>query len=1282
MRSLVRVARTCSVRDAVNHESKRRNNHYTYARCARTSVVLCCLLTCFFAVPSASAAGTELPMATVPGDGVIRLTDYGHRDWGPQVLHYRVDTSRFRPGKLVLLDADGKAVPFQIKDNVLSFVAEVEKGESVSFTFAASGKDRSAENSSLRRRDVGDSLEIANSHFALRMPRPQEKTFDEPVPAQQVPPPIQAWRQHGFDFSGGARFFTERRVAAFQTRIAEDGPASIVYEARYRFAPAGEYLWRVRVSDGLRVAVVTEEFDFGEITDGRDFLMLGIGDRWQPQQIGFVEDRKLVLRPAAPLVEEKAKLQAAAMNNVSAYTPPSPVPPGKGLVFLDKIGAGGAWGMRGGIELQSAQGSGDGAAVRSISLCPWHLGSWRRAMALNAWHNPAHGVQVALPISVRLSRWYLDVTDDQSPFSTHEHDPDLPASYGRRVWALGFGLDDMVATRIACGYVGLDRYKDWIVDWPENKSKAKYPRAYATPEILARIRKSLDQHPEKANLQKLYLINGQTESAVENARRVLKNLGSPYGSPWQVFGLPGYNQTYFRAFLPLAEDALACPDLPADVRADLRRHLALWAHLYAEPDYNPRGSGVHLGNPNMPIGRTLVLVMFAAMLPDHPQYDYWMTQMRDWAEYRLAINTIPSGAWFEPPTYQMYGPTRSLTIAQVLLRNGGFGDLGGKPYHSRVLEYNAHLTVPDVRYKGWRILPGMGNSGNTLEGVWGMGMGVVEQADRDSAGFFRFMHRHCSGNQRLTLNDGPDYSFFYLPDVPERPRTLGTTYIPGYGVIFRAHFGSPLETAMLLRCGYNKSHWDRDDLNVILYGKGAPLSPGTGYQYYYGPATQNDAVYHNRVKPGRLDAHEPFGRIENTVQDYGFGQNADYAVGREYFPPEYFDDDKGETQWRRHVLFPKSRKPDGANYFVMRDTFLGPEDQPDNAVRPAWWHWLNLDTADRIRVDGKAFNKEAVALNQVVSEGKMPHLRGRTLEMDSGYGASTFIWFAQPSNTDVRAVMTFDYPMGPNYHHRAFGKKLGVLSQEDKETKTIVRIKGTTAEGFLYVVYPRKDGEAAPRCTSPTPGCVKIVTPEATDYVFLSDVPMEFDSEGVVFAGKAGTVRVFRDRVALCISSGFGRVGYRGYILKGHGPLQRSVSLSRLKPGEHDLGGHEKQIAQVDLGAGIQVRGEMPFTATLEDRAIRIRTSGRARTLVVTRPPFILRPDLTVDGLRWMAGWTDYAGSDWGRMKDTNLMAVSTPEGEHELVIRDMTFPQTWRRQFQPQIEHRSAATRRRFPPP
>ena len=35
-------------------------------------------------------------------------------------------------------------------------------------------------------------------------------------------------------------------------------------------------------------------------------------------------------------------------------------------------------------------------------------------------------------------------------------------------------------------------------------------------------------------------------------------------------------------------------------------------------------------------------------------------------------------------------------------------------------------------------------------------------------------------------------------------------------------------------------------------------------------------------------------------------------------------------------------------------------------------------------------------------------------------------------------------------------------------------------------------------------------------------------------------------------------------------------------------------------------------------------------------------------------------------MKDTNLIAVSTPDGDHELVLRNMTFPKSRRRQFEP----------------
>jgi len=1227
----------------------------------------------------------------VPDDGTIRLTDYGFRDWGPELVRYTLDTKKFEPGRLALLAGDGKALPFQIQNGVLMFVASVKKGQTAAYTLQHADQDRSRENSALTQRPAADAVEVGNEFFTLRLPKPQKTQFPEPVAAQGVTAPLLAWKQSGFDWAGGAHFHTERKVSGLEIRALDDGPATVAYEARYRFEPYGEYVWQVRVSTGVPVALVTEEYDFGVVTDGHDFLMLGLGENWKPQEIGFLTGEgtstQCKVEPIGAYVEQKSKEQQGPLRNVGAYAPPAAYAPGRNLALLEKIVPGGPWGLRSGMELRATRDEGGRKSVCSISICPYHTGSWRRTNSLIAWYAPHQGVQLALPISVRRSHWYLDLTDDASPFSSHEHDPELPVSYGRRVWALGFGLDaaarqlwpdfaaslakpdyqgqitdPIVKTRCVLGYIGLDRYKEWITEWPEDEGKAVYPRCLATPKIAARIRAALDQHPEKAALSKLFTVDGKDETGAANAKTTLDGFKTGRGGDdWNIFGLTGYRQTYQFPWLVYADSALAWPKLPPEQRAEIRRFLALHAYLFSEPDYNPRGAGVHLGNPNMPIGRTEVLSLIVPLLPDHPMYKYWLGQLKDITTFRIASNTEPGGAWFEPPIYQMYGPTRALVLAQIALRNAGAADLSKEGWHKAALTYDANLTLPEARTKGWRPFPGMGNSGITLEAVFGMSMGVFDSSDHEFAGFLRYMHGLNSGNNRVSQGNDPEFSLCFLPDIPEKPQVLKTTFIPGYGVAFRAHYGTPDETAMLFRCGYNHSHWDMDDLNVILCGKGAPLSPGTGYQYYSGPASQNDAIYHNRVKVGKLNAHEPFGRIENVVQDYGFGSAVDYAMGWEYYPPEYFDDGKGEMEWLRHVLFLKSAKPEGANYFILRDTF------PRGQERATWWHWLNLDAADMISVDGRAFDKDKTAFNKVVPEEQMPALTGRTIEMRTRYGAGTTFWFAAKDPPTARAVMTFDYNLGPNYHHRAFGKELGVVNQEDKEAKTILRVAGSAAEGYFYMVYPHKDAEKPAACTQLDDGVLKVVTGVATDFCFVSDTPLSFKKEEVVFTGEAGAVRVFPDRVVLALSSGVGQVGYKGYVLEGIGPFERTVALADLKPGVKKIGGgYEKKIVSVDLGEGITVTGELPFEAKLDGRAIRIKTAGRARVLTLTKPPWMVRPELKFDGRQWMAGWTDEAGSDWGRWTRCELVAVSTLDGEHELVVSDMAYPKVWTRQFEP----------------
>lgn len=1182
------------------------------------------------------------PPPEVPADGVIRLADHGFRDWGPELLRYSIDPSQFKPGALDLVGPPGdKPVPFQIASvdgkAVLSFVGSVSKGKSVAYTLRASGADGSRAGSSLIHDTSGDPLELGNSFFSLRLPKPASKRYPEPAAARDVPAPIGGWKKPGRGWSGGARFFTERRVAGYEISCVEQGPASVLYRARYRFAPRGEYVWQVRVSDGVPVAHVTEEYDFGEIGEGKDFLLLDVGAGWTPARIGLPSGEgatETKFEPLDALVLRKSKEQGEAVKNVSPHAPPPPFRPGKDLLLIDRLSPGAAWGPKAALELRSADGA------DAVSISPVFPGSWRRSNNPSIWSGPAGGLIVSLPISVRLSRWYLDLTDDQSPFSMHEHDPGLAPGYGRRAWALGFGHVDPVVVRKTLGLVGLDRYKGWILEWPEDRKKAEGRHAFLEPKTLARLKATLDRHPDRELISALWSISGNRDHAVANANRFLASFQNPYFKEWETVGLPGYYAGYWMHQSVLAEDALACPGLPAELRIKVRRMLALYAHYYSDPDRDLRGSGSHEGTPNMAIGRGLGLGPVAAVIPDHPHYPQWMARFRDYVRYKLAANTEPGGAWFEPPTYQLYGPTRALTAAHMVLRNSGYGDPAAEGWQSRTLDYLAHLTMPDARFKGWRIIPGMGNSGNTLEGIFGMNVGVVEGSDPAEAGFLKAMHRLVSGNERTTHGgDQVALALGYLPDVPETARTLGTTFIPGYGVVFRAHFGSPDETAMLFRCGYNKSHWDMDDLNVILYGKGAPLSPGTGYQYYYGPATQNNAVYHNRIQVLKLDTLQVHGRVDNTVQEYGFGPSCDYAVGRLYYPPEILEDGRGGMEWRRHILFLKSAKPEGANYFVFRDTFPGGKD------RPAWWHWLNLDGADLIAQQGPV------------------------VEMRTKHGASTHFWFSDRDLAAGQAVVTFDYGVAPNYHHRSHGKSLGVPDQDSKEAKTIYRIAGKPGADFFYVVYPRKEGEKAPSCESPGGGALRVVTGESTDFVFEGDAPASFDRDGVVFGGRAGAVRVFADRVVFCMNSGSGRIGYKGCVFEGHGPFERTVPVAQLKPGVTKVeGGYEKRIQVSDLG-GVTVTGEGPFEGRLEAGKILLRTSGRARVLTITRPEFIRMPQYLVDGREWMAAWTDLGGSAWGKFKGSNLIAITAPEGDHELLIRDRVWLPLDPRPFSPLIE-------------
>ena len=282
-----------------------------------------------------------------------------------------------------------------------------------------------------------------------------------------------------------------------------------------------------------------------------------------------------------------------------------------------------------------------------------------------------------------------------------------------------------------------------------------------------------------------------------------------------------------------------------------------------------------------------------------------------------------------------------------------------------------------------------------------------------------------------------------------------------------------------------------------------------------------------------------------------------------YFSGEELGDGQGEMEWRRHILFLKSTRPAGANYFVMRDSFTGYEGAPATTGRTAWWTWLNLDTADLVKVNGTAFDASQVADEKVTPEGDWPALTGNTIEMGTQYGASSWFWFDTPSAPTLKAVMKMNYTVDPADYQRHFAAlQPGIPAAGSAESKTIVRIQGHADSGFFYVLYPRKGAEATPTCSRLAAGALKIVTAESTDYVFVGDSPFNFDQDGLRFTGKAGAVRVFKDHVVFCLNSGTGSIGYQGHVLTGSGPFERTVAKRDLKPGTVDVGGTPKRSAR------------------------------------------------------------------------------------------------------------------------
>ncbi len=598
------------------------------------------------------------------------------------------------------------------------------------------------------------------------------------------------------------------------------------------------------------------------------------------------------------------------------------------------------------------------------------------------------------------------------------------------------------------GFINLDDYKDWQLTWDARVVPG--PRIYGTPESLPRLKANLERCPGKEQIKDFSLITGSVDTSVKEAHQAMASIDGHMDYALTYFcthyrqAQMDYDATFY------ADSALACTELPADLRRQLQAKIAAMCYMYSNADFIPRGAGMHMGNPNMAINRYMGLPLYATLVSDHPHAKAWLDDAYIYTRWKTAYNVTSAGGTFrENPGYATYGPALFIGAAAIALRNAGYDIDRFTPLKDWGLYFEAIDTPPTTprgQYRKWitdwlagrkvRVLPGFGNGPDVAGGQFYLLLAQLT-ARSDPAFADRMMGdwQEAGAYQGCSDSAAPYYWFWWDPELVPVPATRSDHLLTGFGGILRAHADSPEETYVALRQGYTQSHWNPDQGTFVLYARGACLCPPTGWGYSGTAGICHDS----RICFGTELADHEHGRVDTNVVDYGFTPSVGYLLGRQTFKQRW-DKSKtlqGDFDWSRQVLMLRSPKVDGANYVVVRDTAQG-----DCPLSSWWYQWL---TASKDHV-------------QAAPGGA---------HVEAADGVKLDITFVEPANAQVTVK----------------GTKVDGFSEDYAQ----ISVTQGPNHGYLTVFYPYKAGEPVPsKIERLGDGIIRVVTAEATDYIFCA----------------------------------------------------------------------------------------------------------------------------------------------------------------------------------------------------
>ncbi len=1234
----------------------------------------------------------------------IVLKDWtGGRGFAPDLVNYTIDMPADGGRSLRLFDGEGVPLPVQVTPAgqgkaTLSFVAEVPAKTNMNYWLHTDGQGTVAVPAVSVVKE-GETLTLTNQLLAVKVPAAQEKTFDKPVTADTLPSPILAFRGADKTWKGEGKLLSKRPVKKFTVARTAEGPVFCAIRYRLDYEGGGWYEATVRVTDRSPLAEVREEYDLGQVAEkNAEFWQLDLSKGWDADTSEHMNVAgQSFVKVTYPAIEQDAM---AASGPQAADFDLS----GGLMIHHDSC-----WGSRfvsyyGIHNAGERQANPDTYALAMVA--PLHKGEWRRANSLPV-DIKDRQVRILFPMDSATISFKSEPGSDIGPFSMHEHDPNLPASRTRRVWGLVLAHPTITVTppkghgstclgysvRNLYGTVGLDRFKDFVLDWKDGG--VTYPRVFITPDGVKKYREAVKADPNFAlatydnvknpvGLKNFFILTGDPAVAQQEVPGVIKELDEAILLHSAALSVAHHHALGMWG-LPLAhaESVLSWPDLPAETRVAIRSRLAMLCYLLTEPDVTSAGNSSHHGNPNMGVARLSDRSNVAALIPDHPMHKVWAEYMGDFLAYKQGTLMAPEGAWSEfGVSYHAHGYGK--------IERGLMGALADKvaaadtiwKYNRQDNDYFLNLLTPvDARF-GNRLIPGMANSpcGSPMHLLQTMG----NFADRDPEFAANLRWGWEEGGRMIgTGADSITVAAMARPEIPAKEAKLTSRVYPGFGVIFRAHQG-PDETCLYLRSGYNWSHWNFDQGNLICYSKGATLLPPQPYQYDHGMI---DRAFpdKNILRFGTPTNDMVYATPDSNILDAQFSESVDYAWHSTGFPDWYFNPGAkpglggprarveapgttdGAFTWDRQVAFLKGKTGKSPNYFVIRDSVNG-----DGKAAS----WFNLSLPGRkqyLKVEGEkvAVDTEWPTKLDLFFPGRPnPAFEMREAMLPTYYADDAYFKFSRtpaegtpisrdyvtPDGTPVLwkkwtaqrkdGPDIWDYfisiahnPAHPDYLTRTFAfEKWRDLQQQ----QVTLRLPNAPGQDVMWVLYPRGAGETAPTATQLAPGVTKVVTGEGTDYVFLSTTPFTYTVEGVVFDGTAGALRVPKGGKPVLVFSTGGKPKAEPRVIT-EGDKVRFIA---------------PEPVYVNLSHGnVGVRGVGPFDLTLTPDGITGNVDGGIRTIVCTWPEKIVRPGYWMDGVRWYAGFADEPSITKGQKTPQFSIAMGVSAGKHEVKIAEWTWP-------------------------